>query len=64
VAATFVPAIAWSLFYNTLFAWVEEVMPAGPTYITLGVIGLVILLIISGTIYDQVKERKDKSAGS
>lgn len=64
VAATVVPAVAWSLFYNTLFAWAEEVMPAGPTYITLGVVVLVLLMIISGTIYDQIKERKNKSAGS
>ncbi len=60
VAATLVPAIGWTLFYNTLFGWAQQIVPNAPAHITLGVVIFVALLIVTGAIYETVKENKHK----
>jgi uncharacterized membrane protein len=60
VAATIVPAVAWTLFYNTLFSLTERFLPVDPTHITLFVIGLVVLLAIVGSIVEKVRDRRDE----
>lgn len=64
IAVTVVLAVVWTLFYNTLFNWIDNVIPGGPTYITVGVVSFVLLLIISGSIYDKVKDHSEQSTRS
>lgn len=58
VAATLVPAVGWTLFYNTLFTWAQRIVPNAPAHITLVVVVFVVLLIVTGTIYETVRENK------
>lgn len=61
VVATLVPAIAWSLFYNTLFRLTEQILPAAPTYITIGVVALVVLIIVIGSVIKALREIRHKT---
>lgn len=60
VAATVVPAIAWTFFYNTLFRLTEQILPAAPTYITIGVVVLVVIIIVVGSAIEAVRDIKEK----
>jgi uncharacterized membrane protein len=60
VAATVVPAVAWTLFYGTLFSLIEEAVPGGKTYITVGVLGLIAVFLLTAFIIEKVKDGKEK----